>query len=290
MGSTLFLLDQDHEIRKTYRYDAFGNLLKETGDIPNRLTYTGQIYDGAAIQYYLRARFYNPAIGRFMQEDTYRGDGLNLYAYCANNPVIYYDPSGHILLSPIRATEPANDERVYSGDLMSPDEAARYSEYWRKLGIGSDETWNEYLKYNPDGTIDDYFNIIKNESPWPSGYNPVEVTLYPGDTFEMALGVGQSPTTPGRFATPTGSITDFDYVRNDLAVKEAWKPDVDRVVVYQVKDDVMLLTLQGPVGSQIDLGNNTYLRGGAEQINILLDRSIDAMDYLNILSINSIYK
>jgi hypothetical protein len=33
-------------------------------------------------------------IGRFMQEDTYRGDGLNLYAYCANNPVMYYDPSG----------------------------------------------------------------------------------------------------------------------------------------------------------------------------------------------------
>ena len=30
-----------------------------------------------------------------MQEDTYRGDGLNLYAYCANNPVMYYDPSGY---------------------------------------------------------------------------------------------------------------------------------------------------------------------------------------------------
>lgn len=29
-----------------------------------------------------------------MQEDVYRGDGLNLYAYCANNPVMYYDPSG----------------------------------------------------------------------------------------------------------------------------------------------------------------------------------------------------
>ena len=94
MGSTLFLLDQSHEIRKTYRYDAFGNLLEETGDIANRLMYTGQMYDGAAVQYYLRARFYNSAIGRFMQEDTYRGDGLNLYAYCANNPMMYYDPSG----------------------------------------------------------------------------------------------------------------------------------------------------------------------------------------------------
>ena len=47
-------------------------------------------------QYYLRARYYNPVVGRFLQEDTYHGDGLNLYAYCANNPVVYYDPSGHV--------------------------------------------------------------------------------------------------------------------------------------------------------------------------------------------------
>ena len=73
----------------------FGNILKETEELSNRLTYTGQMYDGVAGQYYLRARFYNPAIGRFLQEDTYRGDGRNLYTYCANNPVMYYDPSGH---------------------------------------------------------------------------------------------------------------------------------------------------------------------------------------------------
>ena len=98
MGSTLFLLDKDHEIQKTYHYDAFGTILNESGDTLNRLTYTGQMYDGAMGQYYLRARFYNPSIGRFMQEDVYRSDGLNLYAYCANNPVMYFDPSGYIEL------------------------------------------------------------------------------------------------------------------------------------------------------------------------------------------------
>ena len=98
-GSTLFLLDKDHEIQKTYRYDAFGIILKEMGgdgELSNRLTYTGQMLDCATGQYYLRARFYHPEIGRFMQEDVYRGDGLNLYAYCANNPVMYYDPSGYV--------------------------------------------------------------------------------------------------------------------------------------------------------------------------------------------------
>ena len=101
VGSTLFIMDREQNIRKTYRYDAFGRVLEEKGDIENCLTYTGQMYDGATGQYYLRARFYNPSVGRFQQEDVYRGDGLNLYAYCANNPVMYYDPSGYMGLCPV---------------------------------------------------------------------------------------------------------------------------------------------------------------------------------------------
>ena len=44
---------------------------------------------------HLRARFYNPVVGRFVSEDIYKGDGFNLYAYWGNNPVGYYDPSGY---------------------------------------------------------------------------------------------------------------------------------------------------------------------------------------------------
>ena len=70
-------------------------MLKGKESIENRIQYTGQQYGQETGQYYLRARFYNLVIGRFTQEDAYRGDGLNLYAYCGNNPVMYYDPSGH---------------------------------------------------------------------------------------------------------------------------------------------------------------------------------------------------
>ena len=78
-----------------YEYDAWGNPTVCEETVENRFRFNGQQYDPVAQQYYLRARFYNPVIARFTQEDTYRGDGLNLYAYCKNNPVYYVDPSGH---------------------------------------------------------------------------------------------------------------------------------------------------------------------------------------------------
>ncbi|MCM1500240.1 MAG: hypothetical protein NC124_17395 [Clostridium sp.] len=49
-------------------------------------------------QYYLWAGYDNLVLGIFLQEDVYQGDGLNLYAYCWNNPVVYYDPSGFTAL------------------------------------------------------------------------------------------------------------------------------------------------------------------------------------------------
>ena len=84
----------------TYYYDAFGNILSQTGTADNSIRYSGYQYDPETGLYYLNARMYDPAIARFLQEDTYRGDpndplSLNLYAYCANNPLIYSDPTGH---------------------------------------------------------------------------------------------------------------------------------------------------------------------------------------------------
>ncbi|MCB2355755.1 RHS repeat domain-containing protein [Clostridium estertheticum] len=94
-GSTVFIVEKEQRIKNEYCYDAFGCVLDSKEEVHNRITYTGQQFDGITNQYYLRARFYNPVIGRFTQEDVYRGDGLNLYGYCGNNPVVYYDPSGY---------------------------------------------------------------------------------------------------------------------------------------------------------------------------------------------------
>ena len=80
--------------------------LGTTEKLNNRIRYTGQQYDDVTGQYYLRARYYNPVAGRFMQEDVYQGDGLNLYAYCGNNPVAYDDPSGYASTSTGKACPP----------------------------------------------------------------------------------------------------------------------------------------------------------------------------------------
>ena len=96
MGSTTHIVDEDGIVFNHYDYDAWGNLTAQEEAVPNRFKFTGQQLDSVTQQYYLRARFYNPVIARFTQEDTYRGDGLNLYAYCQNNPVFYTDPSGNV--------------------------------------------------------------------------------------------------------------------------------------------------------------------------------------------------
>ena len=94
-GSITHVLSEDAEILNHYSYDAFGNIIEKTEKVENRFCYNGEMLDPVTQQYYLRARFYNPVIGRFTQEDTYYGDGLKLYQYCQANPVGDVDPSGH---------------------------------------------------------------------------------------------------------------------------------------------------------------------------------------------------
>ena len=93
-GSIRYLTGSDGSIRNHYRYSAFGESITAEETVPNRLKYNAQMADELTGLYYLRARYYNASLGRFTQEDTIYNDGLNLYAYCNSNPVMYSDPSG----------------------------------------------------------------------------------------------------------------------------------------------------------------------------------------------------
>ena len=93
-GSIRYILDQSGEVQNYYQYSAFGETIISEETTPNRLRYNAQTEDELTGLYYLRARYYAPSIGRFTQEDVIYNDGLNLYAYCNSNPVMYSDPSG----------------------------------------------------------------------------------------------------------------------------------------------------------------------------------------------------
>ena len=90
-----------------YTYDAWGKVTGSgsIGQI-NPIRYRGYYYDTDTGFYYLQSRYYDPAIKRFISADTYinaNGDllGFNMYAYCGNNPVMGYDPTGEIVISAI---------------------------------------------------------------------------------------------------------------------------------------------------------------------------------------------
>ncbi len=114
MGDVTHIYTTDGTLVARYVYDAWGNhkiydvnggevtksMSAHIGNI-NPIRYRGYYYDSETELYYLEARYYDPDTGRFISQDEIdfilpnHLTGLNLYAYCNNNPVMYSDPSGN---------------------------------------------------------------------------------------------------------------------------------------------------------------------------------------------------
>lgn len=99
-GNVVQLTDERGIVTKTYEYDSFGNEVKPDSKDDNLFRYCGEYFDKETGEIYLRARYYQPAVGRFLTRDTYTGEdddplSLHLYAYCANDGINYVDPDGH---------------------------------------------------------------------------------------------------------------------------------------------------------------------------------------------------
>jgi RHS repeat-associated protein len=117
LGSTRALTDSAGAVTDTYSYDVYGAVRAQTGATNNDFRFTGEHADDNANRglYYLRARHYDPALGRFLSKDPV--PFVNRYAYVLNNPANLVDPSGRChddtrYAHPVAAATPTPAKRI----------------------------------------------------------------------------------------------------------------------------------------------------------------------------------
>ena len=101
----VFIVNEQSQIVGEYYYDAYGNILNldELTDIAkvNSIRYKGYYYEDITQLFYCNSRYYSPELCRWISPDSIEYldpssiNGLNLYCYCLNNPIMFSDPSGH---------------------------------------------------------------------------------------------------------------------------------------------------------------------------------------------------
>ena len=102
-GDVERVISADGTVLAAYTYDAWGNVLTSEGTLAaaNPIRYRGYYFDTETSLYYLQSRYYDPAVGRFINADNaiagVGGDvhGYNLFSYCKNDPVNMSDHTGH---------------------------------------------------------------------------------------------------------------------------------------------------------------------------------------------------
>ena len=117
-------------------YDAYGNQIH--GETPDPFGYCGEYQDLCSGLIYLRNRYYDPSIGRFITEDPAR-DGYNWYVYCSNNPIRYVDPNGLEYIVVSGSENNTIFDRRYKYNFIEP--AIKKLEELKSLDDGETITW-----------------------------------------------------------------------------------------------------------------------------------------------------
>lgn len=173
------------------------------------------------------------------------------------------------------ATQPARPAAPAAGCNASSIDSAPGKAWLRE------QRW----RYASDEAAAAAYGALLDQTPaWPDWFVPADSTLAPGTRLQMALAPGQPETSPGGFAT-FDNIFDAADVRRFLAVREAWKPRIDRVVTYEVTKTLPVQI--GPVGPQIDPQLCVLLPGRWSQAKMLVPEA-QRMDHLRVIAVRSI--
>ena len=147
LGSVRALTDSTKAVVQTYESDEFGVPIAATGGSSQPFGYTGEQRDPENGLVYLRARYYDPSLGRFLSRDPHAGSrphitALNRFAYSQNNPCKFTDPSG------------------YKAQLASPCGSAP-SIPGVPEGVDAERLLQENLRISPTLDPVEFFNRVK---------------------------------------------------------------------------------------------------------------------------------
>ena len=169
LGSVHALVDESGSVVESYSYSVWGEAtILSSGLSPltssqfgNRYLFQGREYCFATGLYNFRARWYDPATGRWLSNDPIGiSGGLNLYAFCGNNPVNYVDPDGHSGVAILVLADVALLMQAYND--------------WTGLGTLKQEAIYAEMQSNQE-TINMLEKIIRSdgEEDFPDGYGQI---------------------------------------------------------------------------------------------------------------------
>jgi len=175
-GDVVQIADSAGNVVNNYDYDEWGNIKSQNEGVENPFKYSGEYFDKEIGLYYLRARYYDPTIGRFINEDSFPGKdndplSLNLYTYCYNNSINGHDPSGHYddddyifeeYSDAVRADGTFDPEGLGTHEVLKEVDPKSYLEYYdptnaegehnpRAGGYDATSTWGD------SNTLQDHF-------------------------------------------------------------------------------------------------------------------------------------
>jgi RHS repeat-associated protein len=190
-GSVRFLIDGAGAKADTYQYDAYGTLIASTGSTPNNYLFCGEYWDSDLGMYYLRARYFKPAIGRFWTMDSHEGipddpESLHKYLYCAADPVNRIDPSGNMSLPEISLTIGIQLMNYAPRIALAAGYVALVSAnvyIWTGVAISVDDAFN-------DGALSDSLYALQDAAG-----NTFFIAAF---AFDGASSVSLTPARPGQ--------------------------------------------------------------------------------------------
>ena len=187
IGSTVALTDGNQSIVNRYAYTPFGLIADEREQFPHPFKYVGNsgVMTEPTGLYYMRARYYDPQVGRFISEDPMgvSSSDVNLYAYVGNNPVNSIDPSGlgeektNRLLRQIFSLEPSfalpASGRITSRYGLRPDPFTNIETFHKGIDIKGDT-----IRAAAAGIVKDTLTTRAGGHTLVLGHNNALTTVY----------------------------------------------------------------------------------------------------------------